>query len=266
MVEDGNQEEKVMEMDDVAVMSLISRFTIFKNKNLPESEGGINLGMFPFVGVIVGIVMLIALTVLFIIDDKIVGITPFVCIVAIAIPMFVYAFKGTAGLMRLSGSFYQEDSNSVGPAGLMIPVLVVLLMYSMYLMIGTGMMFYFVPALEVAVTFSLVTMLFFSKKCRDQRFSAASGMSGLVTAAIISVIAGVAFAGIALLLMDSLEYKLIIAIVLMFGVAFGVGFLSASLSDKYTEGMDGNVFGASMELSRALIAIVSALLFAIIFT
>ena len=262
-MDDDIPENKPVEINESAVKSVISSFTIFRfGKN--GSESGFNMGLFPFVGILTAVIAFIFGVLLYLLADNVVDTTPFGAVILLALPLVIYGFRTTFGLMKVSDAIFPFNTGGIGPAGLMMPLICALLTFALYIFVGVGVMFYMVPALEVAVVFAAISLVYFSKKSRDERFSGSSDTSHMITAFIITIIAGVALSGLALLIMGNLDIKTMLMVICMYGLAIASGFILAKISDKRFGGMDENVFFASFDISRPIIMVLFLLLLAIV--
>lgn len=264
MTEDDGIQTKPAEVNETAVKSVLSSFTIFRFKGSSGTGVAFNMSLFPFVGILIASVTFVIGLVMVLISKNIMDFTPFGAVVILAIPLVIYGFRTTNGLMKVSDRFSPEKTQGIGAAGLMVPVLFLLLTYGIYLFAGIDAMFMFVPALEIAVTLCVVTAVYFSSKSRDERFTGHSDASKMITALIISIISAVAFSGLAMIIEDALDLQTMAIVFCMLVAAIGIGVLMAKISDKKFDGLDENVFFSIFDVSRPIIAIIFMLLLSLV--
>ena len=249
---------------DTAVKEMVYRYTIFGRKKNVQEEAKFSSGFFPFVGVVTAAITFLVTLIIFLIADNLADASPFTAVMVLAIPLIIYRFRTTAGLMKLGDRMFPQGNGNIGPAGLMYPILIVLIIYGIYWMVGAPFMLICVPALEIAVTLSIVSMVYFSDVAKDQKFVACRDTPGLITATIISVIGIVAFSGVGLLIVDMLTVTNVILAVFLVVIALLIGYILAKVYDKKLKGLDNDLFWASFDISRVLIGILFIIIAAIV--
>ncbi len=264
LTEDDGIQTKPADVNETAVKSILSSFTIFKFKGCSSTGLAFNMSLFPFVGILIASVTFVIGLVLVLISKNIMDLTPFGAVVILATPLVIFGFRTTNGLMKVSDRFSPEKTEGIGAAGLMVPVLFMLITYGIYLFSGVDAMFMFVPALEIAVTLCVLTAVYFSSKSRDERFTRGSDSSKMITALIISVISAVAFSGLAMIIEDALDLQTMAIIVCMLVAAIGIGVLMAKISDRRFDGLDEYVFFSIFDVSRPILAIIFMLLLTLV--
>ncbi len=257
-------QQDVKPSGDMDVKGVISHFTIFKLSGTNrDSNSKVDMGLFPFAGMVSAFFSLILLAILYLIDDFVQADgAPFTAVLVVSVPFFVYGFNNVQGLMNICDRMFptKKNNGSIGPAAIMIPVMVLMFMYGIYWMFGTGFMLVYIPALEIAVTLAVVSALYFSKERKDVRYTDCVGTPGFIKAILIAVIAGVVFSSVPDALIWGLELMDLFRVAMMFVFALAVGFICAKVVDKKLNGISDSEFGAIASVSRPLIAMLFVIL------
>ncbi len=254
-------------IQETAVKAMVYRYTIFNKHGAKDNaDAKLKMGLLPFVGMVTALISVILLFIFNIIGDALIDPVAITAPFIIAVPIIVYRFRTVAGIANLSDRVFADvkRGDGLGPAGAVVPVLLILVLYGAYAMIGSRFMLFYVPALEIAVTLAVVSLLYFSKERKDIRYTDAVDTPGFITAIIISVIAGIVFACIPMAIYGALDIMSVVYIVIMFVIALLFGFIGAAVADKKFHGVSETEFYAGFEISRVFIAVLFLLIVVLI--
>lgn len=243
---------------DTGVKTIIDRYTIYRIKGANKDPNSkVDMGLLPFVGMVPALFMLVILCICTLINNQYwVDTTMVAAATMLAIPIVIYGFNTIQGLMNISDRAFPPKKNSPGPAAVMMPVLIALFVYGLYVFMGLRFMLFYAPALEIAVTLSVVTTLYFSKERKNERYTDIVGSPTFIKAIIISTIAIIVFACLPIIWQVGIEAIDFIRMLLMVILSVLFGFIMAKIVDKRLHGISDSEFNSLFEISRPLIGVV----------
>lgn len=262
-----------------ALKALISFFTIWHmdidERDMNEMER--NFGLIPFVGVLFGVVIMIVMAIFcYVNKTQGFGSGMFYAVLVLAIVYVGGKFIHFDGLtdfgdgMIVSGT--QEDhvralkDTLVGAGGIGVALIVVLLSVSIYGIAGL-MLIVFAPIAEILVKNAMVAAAAYGKPGNGMaaRQVSLTTTHSLIVSTVLSLVLSIVLGIVAGLIYNAMYPNVIELVSVLFCIVFGtvvsilVGYLMARKANSVFGMVNGDILGATNEISRPAIMFVMIL-------